>query len=65
MADTNQKIALLEGSELFEGLDSSIRTYMAFTAFSRDYACRDVTSRIKQPVTLGATKTLTVLVLNP
>jgi uncharacterized protein len=42
VADMNQKIALLEGSELFKGLDGSICTYMASAALSRDYPRQDV-----------------------
>jgi CRP-like cAMP-binding protein len=42
MADLTQKIAWLERSELFKGLDDSICTHMASTALSRHYAQRDV-----------------------
>jgi CRP-like cAMP-binding protein len=42
VADMNQKLALVERSELFQGLDCSICTYMASTALSRDYVYRDV-----------------------
>jgi CRP-like cAMP-binding protein len=42
MADMNQRIALLEKAELFEGLDSSIFAYMASTALPRHYARGDV-----------------------
>jgi CRP-like cAMP-binding protein len=42
VADMNQRIALLEKADLFDGLDSSICAYMASTALSKHYACRDV-----------------------
>jgi CRP-like cAMP-binding protein len=40
--DMNQKMAVVERSELFQGLDCSICKYMASAALFRDYAYRDV-----------------------
>jgi CRP-like cAMP-binding protein len=42
VADMNQRIALLEKAELFEGLDRAICAYMASTALPRHYARADV-----------------------
>jgi CRP-like cAMP-binding protein len=42
VADMNQRIALLKKAELFEGLDSTICSYMASTALPRHYARGDV-----------------------
>ena len=51
MADMNQKIASLERSELFKGLDSSVCAYMASTAVSRDYSCHDIIFVEGDPIT--------------
>ena len=50
VADMNQRIALLEKAELFEGLDSSICAYMASTALSRHYGCQDVIFAAGDPI---------------
>jgi CRP-like cAMP-binding protein len=50
MAAMNQRIELLEGAKLFEGLDSSICAYMASSALSRHYACRDVIFDAGDPI---------------
>jgi len=50
LADMNQRIALLEKTELFDGLDYSICAYMASTAHSRHYACGDVIFDAGDPV---------------
>jgi CRP/FNR family transcriptional regulator, nitrogen oxide reductase regulator len=50
MADMNQRMELLAGAKLFEGLDSSICAYMASSALSRHYACRDVIFDAGDPI---------------
>ena len=50
VADMNQRIALLEKAELFDGLDCSICAYMASTAHSKHYACGDVIFDAGDPV---------------
>jgi CRP-like cAMP-binding protein len=46
----NQRIALLEKAELFEGLDSSICAHTASTALIRHYPCRDVIFETGDPI---------------